>query len=620
VNTKPTAAENNNRAVSFPVYLFKASAWCAAAFAFTGLLATYTLWMVPLTVIALSVPLAMGGIYRTTIRKIRFLQIFSHRGRIANIISGRLLPVLFWIFYAIVTSFFMLIGFQFFRITDWLLFLGVVPVFYMTYRLFFYVLTREIKTYLVTSMALSSAVLCTPFVMLAIYALITHGFDLPLPRYENLESAIVAHEETIQHLHGSALVKSASEWVAVYSGIRAYAAGVAGYGGIPFTSAAYLFFGGYIFFFNAANILTFCLVPARELKRILLPLSPEPNVALYKTDVRRCILYTSVISVFLLLLVAAFFIFETRFSERSRLAQYNTATITKVRQLAERIDGMVVRPGTITQIEAYKADMLRGLVSSAHELEIAIDGSFDNMIFRVDDFLDWYYSLFAEYARIAHMIGGSAEAHLSAMLAIHLHADENFENIRRQLDSLIEQHAGMERQLKDATRRLAEQNRIHETESEIEITREYTMEDLLDYEDVIGFDFRMLSASAMSGGGFLAGGFIGKKIVENVAKKSAFRVSARSLARFGSVRAAGRSGSGAAGAAAGAAAGSVVPGGGTAVGAAIGGITGSIAGGLLTDKALLMAEEHYRRETFKADIINAIETARIETKSRLYGL
>ncbi|MGM0402392.1 MAG: hypothetical protein ACQEQN_01610 [Thermodesulfobacteriota bacterium] len=619
MHTNPSSAEKNSRAVSFPVYLFKASAWCAAAFAFSGFFASHQPWLVPLVVMVLSAPLAIGGVYRSTVRKIRFLEIFTRRGRMAKIFSGRILPLLLWSFYAVTTSLFMLIGFRFFSLTDWVLFLSVIPVFYMAYRVFFHLLTKEIKPYLVTSMALSGAVLCTPFIMLAVYSLAVHAFDLPFPRYETLASAIAAHEDAIRHLNGSAFVKGVSEWMAVYGGIMAYAAGHAGYSDIPLASLAALFLAGYVIFFNAVNILTFCLVPAKELKRILLPLSPDPVLPDPRIPARKCIFYAAFLSLFLLTLVAVFFFLEARFSEKSKFAAYHAAARQTVRHYAERIDDAYVRPGTITQIQAYRMDLLRTLGSSSRELEAAIDRAFDDMILRVDDFLDWYYSLFAEYARIAYMLSGSADEHLAAMLERHLNADANFKTVRDQLNILRKRHDASEARLQEAVRRLVEENRIHETGGDIAVARTWTTSEILDFNDFIGFDSRMLSASATSGVGFLTGSVIGKKIVKNVAKKSMFKASARALARFGSARAMGKGGGGGAGAATGAAVGSVVPGGGTAIGATVGGIAGSIAGGLLMDKTLLMAEERYSRKAFQSEMINAIEKTRMETKARLYG-
>lgn len=617
--------DKTNGAVSFPVYIVKAAGCCAAAFALAALFASHGPWAIPAAVIALSVPVAIGGIYRSIVRKIRFLTVFSRRGILAALFSGRILAILFWTVYAVLSSFFLLIGFQFFTAADWSLLILAIPVFYIVYRALYHFLEKELKTYLVTSMALSGAVFCTPFLMLAICVAVILGFELPFSHYKTLEAAIAAHENAVSGMTGSLLVQTVSEWMAVYAGMKAYAAGHAGQSGLALSSVVPLFLAGYILFFNAVNILTFCIVPARELKRILLPLSPDPPLTHSKTLLRHGAFYALVVGVFLISLVAGFFLLESRFSGNAEFRAHSVAARKTIIRYAELIDNVYVAPGTITTIEAHKMDFLRDLDGAAHTLEISIDRAFDDMVDRVDDFLDGYYSLFAEYLRIAHMISGSAEEHLAAMLSKHLNADENFAAVHEQVDLLLRRHEDEKNRLADTARQLVEKNRIHDPagandpRETIEVVRAHRMADLLEYEDVIGFDFRMLSASASSGGGFLAGGVIGKKIVAHVAKKSAFKASARTAVRFGGSKIAGKSGGGSAGAAAGAAAGSVFPGGGTVIGAVIGGITGSVAGAVLMDKTLLLAEERYSRAAFKAEIVEVIEKTRMETKARLYG-
>ena len=288
---KQIIEKNQISAVSFPVYLLKALTCCATVLVLIRYIAPHHLLLFAATVFMLSIPVATGGIYRSTIRKIRLLLIFSNRGIIARILSGRILPTLFWVFYAVVSSFFMSIGFQFFRIADWILFFSVIPVFYIVHNLFYRFLSKEVKPYLVTSISLTCAVICTPVLMLMIHALFMIRFGMPYFSYENLGSAITASENAISGPAGSALVQAVSEWMIVYNSIRSYVAGSIYQGDIALSSVIYLIIAGYVIFFSAANLLTFCLVPARELKRILLPLSPDPVIPFSRTDARKGMIF-----------------------------------------------------------------------------------------------------------------------------------------------------------------------------------------------------------------------------------------------------------------------------------------------------------------------------------------
>lgn len=67
-----------------------------------------------------------------------------------------------------------------------------------------------------------------------------------------------------------------------------------------------------------------------------------------------------------------------------------------------------------------------------------------------------------------------------------------------------------------------------------------------------------------------------------------------------------------AGAVSGAAVGSVIPGLGTVISATVVGIIGGISVGLGVEQLLLKLEEHYSRDEFKQQILEAIDEARLE--------
>lgn len=608
---------DNTAAVSLPVYLFKASAWCVAAFAFTRWFSAPVWHLFLPAVLVFAIPVAIAGMYRSTVRKTRMLVVFSRRGWIAKIISGRILAVFSWTVYAVLSTFFMIIGFHFFNTADWILFFAVIPVFYLVFRLFYRFFEKEIRPWLVTDMALSAAVLCTPFLMLAVYAILMHSHEIPVSQYESLRAAISTHERRVPAPGGNTLVKEVSEWMAVYAGIRAYATAHAGQSGYSLPVSACFLLAGYVVLFNAVTVLSACLVPAREIKRIVLPLPADPANIPPEIRAGKGLLYTSVASAALVLLIGTFWLLETRIVNPSFLPDNHPPLRRKVVTYAERIDEVYVKPGTITMIEAYKMDLMQAADASARELEAAVDYAFDEMIVRVDDFLDWYYSLFGEYARIAHWIGGSAENHLAGRLDRHLAADANIDRINDTIAEILSRNGNIEKRLQHAAHALVEKNRIHSDTNEVETTRRRDMSELLHFSDGIGFNVRMFSASAASGSGFPAGVWISKTISGKIAQKAVFRAStrtsARTLARFGASRAAAKSGGAVAGATAGSAAGSVVPGAGTAAGAVIGGVAGAVAGGLAMDKTLLITESHFNRNTLKAEIIAVIEEMRMET-------
>ena len=571
-------------------------------------------------VFALAAPVAIGGLYRTTIRKTRRLELFYRRGRIAALLSGRVAVVFLWTGYAVSTSFLMLVGFCFFHGADWILFFSAAPVFCVFYRIFHRIFQKELRAYLVTGSALTAAAWLTPIVLLCIFAAILHVAGPAALNSDGIESAIAVREQAAAGLTGSALTAGAAEWMAVHAGIRAYAAEQAGMANIPLSAFAAVFLGGCVFLYNAANLMTACIVSGEELKRIVRPFSPDAGAG-GSVRSNRTAAVATVAGLCAGFLAAAFFLAEARLAAHPGPLAQSAAAREKIVIYAERIDDIYVRPGTITQLASYRMDMGRDLDRMVRELETEIHLAFDDMTDRVDDFLDWYYSLSGEYARILHLAGGSAGVHFSEKLAYHLKTDAHFGVLRERAGRLEQAGMNAGEQLHGISRVLIRQNRSDpDDNTAVEVSRSIKMADLTDHGDQIGFGVRMGSASAASAGGLLAGGYAGKAITARIVRSTGARTAARVVFRFGGARIAGKGGGGSAGAAAGAAAGSVLPGAGTAAGAVAGGVIGAVAGGLLADRALLAAEETMNREVFRAEIVDAIEALRMETIEGLYRI
>ena len=569
-------------------------------------------------VFVLAAPVAVGGLYRTTIRKTRRLELFCRHGRIASFLSGRTAAVFFWTGYAVFTSFLMLIGLSFFHTADWILFFCAAPVFYILFRIFHHIFQKELRTYLVTGSALTAAAWLMPVVLLCAFAAMLNITGTKTITHDDIASAIAAREAAASELSGSILAAGAADWMAVHSGIRAYAAGQAGQADITLLSIAAVFLGGCIFLYNAANLMAACIVSGQELKRIVRPFSPDAGAG---GSVRstRFPAVASAAGICVALFATAFFLAETRIAAHPDPLEKSAAAREKIVVYAERIDHHYVRPGTITQLTSYRMDMGRDLDRMVRELETEIHLAFDDMTDRVDDFLDWYYSLSAEYARILHLAAGSAGVHFSEKLAYHLKTEAHFDALRGRAGRLAQAENDAGEQLHKISRILIRQNRIHPDENAaVEVSRSIITTDLPDHGDQIGFGVRMGSASAASAGGLLAGGCAGRAITAGVVRKTGARAAARVVFRFGGARVAGKGGGASAGAAAGAAVGSVLPGAGTAAGLVAGGAIGAVAGGLLADRALLAAEESMSREAFRTEIVGAIEALRMETVEGLY--
>ncbi len=588
-------------------------------------------WVFVLGLFALSLPVALSGFYTATINQIRRLTFFTQRGWVHALFSRRLLKGLFWVGWALVSSFFLLIQFHTSTRLEWTVFFLTAPVFWILFQLSRKLIAREMQPFLVTSMALGWARTLTPLVMVPAYVLTLLFLAAPT-HYPSLSEAIDAQKAHVADMTGSALVYEVSQYLAVYDGAKAYFLGnppgiLAGPDASPTTfsdvnsdtvwAAALVGLGGLVVFFNACAMLSCLLIPGLEFRRIFGPLTPAripPPV-----PHRR---YAAIVAVFTFV---ALFIYLPAVTSLESLIRSNpelTHEMAQARESAEawvvprleQIDEQYFRPGTIDRLHQAQLQALRTVEASMDRLEEQVDLAFDALETNVDGYLDWYYSLPGEYARIMHLLVGQIETYMIRKLEESLLAGEPFKNVELALSKAMAEHETALQAYHEAARRIMDENRVAPPKDadKVSVERRISLNEVLNpsmHVDVIGFHPRI-------GGGAVAAGVVSaavaKKIVGKVAGKNVIKLAAKSLAKVVAGKTAGSAG----GAAAGAVAGFAVAG---PAGAVVGGVVGGLAAGVTVDKMLLMLEEAISREDFKQEILAAVQEAREEFKAGLRG-
>ncbi|MFN3970543.1 MAG: hypothetical protein ACK4L4_04105 [Gemmobacter sp.] len=274
----------------------------------------------------------------------------------------------------------------------------------------------------------------------------------------------------------------------------------------------------------------------------------------------------------------------------------------------ERIGDAFFRPGTIARIDALP----RPPVAEAHgELVQTFNRGFDAMVANVDPFLDRYYSLGAEYARILALATGRLEAELQASLQEALMQGAPFAGFDAAVQRLERAVAA------DAARARDMAGILDEARLELParvVPRIVARRDSLDGL-AAGMDLGPVLDAARSRSRVAAGGAAGVVavlVIRRVVAGNLLRTAAAKLAQVVATRAGGGLAGMAGGAALGGAAGSVVPGIGTAIGAVVGGIAGALALTVSIDAIALAIEEAMRRDAFRAELVAIIEAQRAE--------
>ena len=253
----------------------------------------------------------------------------------------------------------------------------------------------------------------------------------------------------------------------------------------------------------------------------------------------------------------------------------------------EVINGVMYKEGTLNQMQ-IAADIAYG--ATKDEIIASVNKMYDDMIINTDKYLDWYYSLSAEYGRLFKLITGSIEEYMENKLKEKL-----MDNITKEVDLDIAEK-NIEK-LRENITNILETNKITKKDALYDVVTEVNVEDiyaLAEVEPILDIKKRFI---ASTGGGLAAGAIVGT-IASKVAAKTGFKTAAKAAAKA----AAGKMASAAAGVAAGVVSSVFTsPLGGAAIGTAT---------GVAIDKGLLKLEEIVKRDEYKKEITSSIEENR----------
>ena len=350
--------------------------------------------------------------------------------------------------------------------------------------------------------------------------------------------------------------------------------------------------------FGVASLLGFCSLKGSELRCVFLPLENRGEGSVRRPIAKR---YVALVVALPLCLAALFLAADFKTAEVSQTGEFTMAekiVRDQVGIAAYLIDGKYYDQLAVEELMGDIKARSEGL-SERFESEVTplINASFDARLANVDSYLDWYYSLPADYERLAKLVTGSVESYASEQFEAKI--EEGIDD--SQIEDKLEEFSGQAEALKSEFEARLADCELAGVPDWLLTVQEMPRADL--FSDSLEPTEKLLEAperfgiSATAGA---AGGMLGKKLVEKVLKKEFFgkivgRISSALTTRV-------------AGGAAGAAAGSIVPGIGTIAGFAAG-----TAIGIGADYGMLKLDEAQNREIYKQEIVDAIEEQRAET-------
>ena len=172
-----------------------------------------------------------------------------------------------------------------------------------------------------------------------------------------------------------------------------------------FEAIIIIFISSLILFFNIGLSLSSFTIPGREFSRIVTQLDDTDSP---KTPSSSQIILASTVIVFLALFlyVPGMAMLEGWLRDspelREKVDKIEVAAIPRF----EMIEDQIYNPGTIEKIRQLQIDLLAKNREHINALAPLIMRGYDLMAANADLYLDWYYSLPAEYLRLGAMITG----------------------------------------------------------------------------------------------------------------------------------------------------------------------------------------------------------------------
>ena len=331
-------------------------------------------------------------------------------------------------------------------------------------------------------------------------------------------------------------------------------------------------------------------LPSREVRRIF---GPGPSSA----DEPPTVPPTSV-AVWASVIVVGMLVLAQTVASIEQWAR-STSNLLAIERLhdCEAIDGKVYKLGTLALLkEALGAGTAASDKARATSCQ-ALDAARAAAEKGFNAYLDWYYSLPAEWRRIAAMLTGDLEKMLENELKARLAAAPGWS------EALAAAQAGGAAQvlaldsLGEKAKGILRDNVLVIDGGACHVVRRASIEGALRLHEAGAVRLRAAGGAAAG----LAAGAVAGKVAAKAMTKASMKTALKLLAKFAAKRAA------AVGTAmaTGAAVGTVVPGLGTAVGAGIGAVVG-LGVSAAVDFGALALEEHFERRTARAELMESV--------------
>jgi hypothetical protein len=580
-------------------FLCWACVWLGFCFLASRGLKSQPLPVVMFTVIALAIPVALAGAYGAAISQIRTLSYYKLGGWGYAIFSRRLFASLFWLIWSILSSFLLLLQLSLLSTHQWVVMIISPFVYFGSFYILSSIYNRELKKpYIALSYSTKYSVIFSSIAMTIVLAIVYQLIGSE-GGVQSLREAIDTQRANIQGRSQSDIIEIALTLLTLADGVKHYLAGRISIS-LEYLQSIVASISLFIVFFNASLTYSSFVIARTEYRRVFgVPSEDQVPPPLKGSRV------ALIAGAFALVV---FFAYVPLIGQIETAAKNNQPLQSKLgvieKKLVEKIDSTFYQPGTTIKIKAINSQLLTRLEAEKALVSEGVDKAFYGIEGNVVRYLDWYYSLEAEYMRLGKMLTGQIEEYMQVKLEEYLSIGNPTADLQKTIDSALATQQTLREEYQRLRLKILDENRVPDSEDQVTVVSSTSLDSLITiptHIDLVSLDQRVA-------GGTVAAG-IGSLIAGKIARKAIFKGAAKAVVKAAAAKVAGTT----IGGGVGAAMGSVVPGFGTVVGGFIGGLIA----GVFVDAVLLKLEEVVSRDEFHKEIVSTIVQTREDFKRQL---
>lgn len=570
----------------FGMYVIKAVVVLALLFVISWFAPSLSRVGVGITWAFLTIVSSVGIAYCAVVKKTHKQFMLKREGALSKLNEGRVFRLIISFIVSAVLMAGLILSLPRWGWPEWLLVVVAVPGYYLVSLLMAKLLSRQYEPLFQQERIVWWSSIATGLLLCVGYLVLVAVQPVVLPTSAEaaLEAAVNPFEGSGSVLlseggrygaYGEALVSFSQEQVSHYS-FGLYAAWRI------LVSASALF--------GIASLLGVCALKLSEIKRIFTPLESVKHSFDGQSPIRRYIVVACVLP---LCLVVGFVVADVRVQslvESQEYGELQEVVQEQAKIFAWALDGKLYEEKAVQELideTKLKSKELWG--QAADTVVPLINALVDKQLENVDPYLDWYYSLPADYERLAQIFTGTIEEGMKDQLEAQINNGVDDSELMSQLEGYMSQADELEAWYQE---QLADCELIGVSEQDVVVTRElptsFVTEPLAPSQKLLNAGSRM----GVSAGAGVVAGFATTAAVKNIVAKPFFSKIVAKVTEILASR-------------------GLLAGAGTLVAPGVGTVIG-IGLGFAADFAILKIDEAMNRESYRAEIVDALEAQRSE--------